>query len=130
MDLNAFLAQDRFAREIGIETLHAEPGLARARLNTTDAHRNSVGLVHGGAIFSLAATAFFAAANAEGTTALGINLGINYLNPVESGTLLAEAVEISRSRKISTCDVRVTNEEEKLIAVFRGTAFLKGRWSE
>ena len=126
MEIDAFLAQDQFAKAIGIETLCAEPGFARTRLETSKMHQNSVGLVHGGAIFSLAATAFFAAANAQGDVAVGIDLGINFLNPVEAGTLYAEAAEISRSRKLSFCEVRVTNEKEELVATLRGTAYIKG----
>lgn len=126
MEIDAFLAQDQFAKAIGIETLRAEPGFARTRLETRKMHQNSVHLVHGGAIFSLAATAFFAAANARGDVAVGIDLGINFLNPVEAGTLYAEAVEISRSRKLSFCEVRVTNEKEEIVATLRGTAYIKG----
>jgi acyl-CoA thioesterase len=39
--------------------------------------------------------------------------------------LYAEATEVSRSRKISTCTVRVTNDTGELIALFQGTAYIK-----
>lgn len=135
MELPPFLEQDRFATAVGIELLHAEPGSARARLRLGDVHRNSVALIHGGAIFTLAASAFFAAVNARGETAVGISLSINFLNPVDGGTLIAEAAEVARSRKLSTCDVRVMKAEGdgiegdgargELVAMLRGTAYIK-----
>jgi acyl-CoA thioesterase len=121
----AGLARDRFAAANGIELIEARPGYARTRLTPGEQHRNCVDLVHGGAIFTLAATAFFAAVNSWGNTALGTNMTISCLRPARGGTLEAEATEVSRSRRLSTCSVRVTDEEQQLVALFQGTAFIK-----
>jgi acyl-CoA thioesterase len=45
--------------------------------------------------------------------------------PVKSGTLYATAEEISNTRKISVYSIRITNEENELIATFQGTAYKK-----
>ena len=119
-----FLNRDQFAAANGVELAEVRPGYARARLTVGPQHFNSVGRVHGGAIFTLAATALFAACCAAGRVVLGINLNITYVQGAEGGILDAEAVEISRSRKIATCTVRVTNQDQALIAQLQGTAYI------
>ena len=90
-------------------------------------HLNSVGTLHGGAVSTLADLAFAAACNAAGEVAVGVNMSITCLKAVRSGTLEAEAVEISRSRKLSTVTVRVTDEQQELVALFQGTAYILGK---
>jgi len=116
---------DRFAATAGVELIDVQPGRATARMEIDRRHMNNLELVHGGAIFTLAAAALFAACNAAGKAAVGINLNISYLEPVRQGTLTAEAVEISRSRKVSTTTVQVLDEEDRLIAQLQGTAYIK-----
>ena len=86
---------------------------------------NNMGLVHGGAIFTLAAFAFGAAAKTSGHAAVGISTNISFLKAARSGTLYAEASEVSRSRRLSVCAVRVTDDAGELIAQFQGTAYVK-----
>ncbi|MEE8452129.1 MAG: PaaI family thioesterase [Thermoguttaceae bacterium] len=121
----AHFENDHFAAAAGVELVDVQPGRATARLVVDRRHMNNLELVHGGAIFTLAAAAMFAACNAAGKAAVGINLNISYLEPVREGTLTAEAVEISRSRKVSTTTVRVLDEQERLIAQLQGTAYIK-----
>ena len=47
------------------------------------------------------------------------------LKATRSGNLYAEAREVSRSRKISTCTVQVTNDAGDLVSLFQGTAYIK-----
>lgn len=119
------LKRDRFAAANGIELVEARPGYARTRVAAGPAHRNSVDLVHGGVLFTLAASAFFAAANAHGRVALGTNMTLSCLRPAVEGPLEAEASEVSRSRRLSTCSVRVTDATGALVALFQGTAYVK-----
>jgi acyl-CoA thioesterase len=70
--------------------------------------------------------AFAAACNAAGQTAVAVSTNLSFLKPTQPGTLLlAEATEVSRSRRLSTCTVRVTNETGELVALFQGTAYIK-----
>ena len=55
------LSKDRYARHSGIELVDVGPGTATVRMRIVDEHRNGVGMVHGGAIFTLADFAFAAA---------------------------------------------------------------------
>jgi acyl-CoA thioesterase len=117
--------RDRFAATSGVELLDLRPGYAKARLEIEDRHLNGVGVVQGGAIFTLADFAFAVACNTSGKVAVGVNMNLSCMKATRSGTLFAEAVEVSRSRRISTCTVRVTNDADDLVAVFQGTAFIK-----
>ena len=58
-------------------------------------HKNSHGTVHGGAIFTLADTAFALASNSHGIPAAAINAHISYVKAATSGTLYAVAEEFS-----------------------------------
>jgi acyl-CoA thioesterase len=89
-------------------------------------HINGVGLVHGGALFTLADFAFAAAANSHVEVAVAINASISYLKGIKTGTLYAEAEEISNSRKISVYTIKVTDEAGRLIAMYQGMAYKKG----
>lgn len=124
-DLWAALGRDRFAAHNGVELLEVRPGYARTQVTVGPDHYNSVEMVHGGLLFTLAAVALFAACNAAGRVAVGINLNLSCLQPAGSGRLVAEAQEVSRSRRLTTCQVRITDEQERLVATLQGTAFLK-----
>jgi len=120
-----FFENDRFAKHSGIEVLEVSEGRAKAKMEIGEKHLNGVGLVHGGAIFTLADLAFAVASNSHGTVALAINVSIAYLKATTKGTLFAEAEEVSRNPKLATYAVRVTNEDDELIALFQGTVYRK-----
>jgi acyl-CoA thioesterase len=118
-------SRDRFAAANGVELLEVAPGRATTRLCLGEQHLNNLDVIHGGAMFTLAAAALFAACNAAGHAAVGINLSISYLKSVTSGTLTAQATEISRSRHLSTCQVQVFNDDGEQVALLTGTAYIK-----
>jgi acyl-CoA thioesterase len=116
---------DRFAASNGMRLIELGPGLARTSLRIEERHLNSLGIVQGGAIFTLADLAFAVACNSGGRVAVAANTNMSFLKATRSGTLTAEATEVARSRKISTCTVRVTDDSGQLIALFQGTAYIK-----
>jgi acyl-CoA thioesterase len=123
--LSEYFRNDRFATCNGMEMVEIRPGYARARMTVGPQHLNSVGVVQGGALFTLADLAFAGACNAAGKLAVGVTMNISCVQATQSGTLTAEAVEIARSRRISTCSVRVVNDRDELVAIFQGTAYIK-----
>lgn len=116
---------DRFAASSGVRLVELRPGYAAAVLALEERHLNSLGIVQGGAIFTLADFAFGAASNASGKVAVAVSTHISFLKATRTGTLYAEASELSRSRRISTCTVRVTDDGGDLVALFQGTAYIK-----
>lgn len=123
--IKEFFKNDRFAEHSGIELMDVAEGFARARLRIQDHHRNGVGIVHGGAIFTLADLAFAVASNSHGTVAVAINAGISFLKAARSGTLVAEAREVSRNPKLASYSISVTDDEGDLVAAFQGMVYRK-----
>jgi acyl-CoA thioesterase len=116
---------DQFGATCGIRLVELRPGFAKTSLVIDDRHLNRVGTVHGGAIFTLADSAFGAATKNGGKGNVAVNTSIAFVKAARSGTLYAEATEIARSRKLSTCSVRVTDDADELVAAFQGTAYIK-----
>jgi acyl-CoA thioesterase len=123
--LKAFSRKDCFAGFIGIELIEAGGGRAKASLSIRDHHRNSIGLVHGGAIFTLADLAFAAAANSRGRTAVAIHCSISYVKAAQGDLLLAEADEVSCGPKIAAYIVRITDAAGEVVSLFEGMAYRK-----
>ena len=88
-------------------------------------HMNSHRTVHGGAIFTLADTAFALASNSHGIPAAAINAHISYLTAARSGTLYAEAEEYAINPKLASYTVQVMSEKGEKIAIFQGMVFRK-----
>jgi acyl-CoA thioesterase len=124
-DLERFVAQDAFARHVGVEMLSYGDGCATARLEVTAHHLNSAGCLHGGAVFALADAVFSAAANSHGALALSIDANISYFEAVTSGILTAEAREAARNPRLATYVIDVRDAAGGLVAHFRGTVYRK-----
>ncbi|HNY79536.1 MAG: PaaI family thioesterase [Sedimentisphaerales bacterium] len=123
--IKEFLKNDRFAEHCGIELVEVGEGRAKTRMKIEDRHLNGVNVVHGGAIFSLADLAFAAASNSHGTVAVAINASIWYVKAGLSGTLFANAREVSLNPKLATYSIEVTDDAGEIIAVFEGMVYRK-----
>ena len=119
------LNNDQFAKFCGIKLLELSAGSAKTRLKIEKQHLNGVGVVHGGAIFTLADFAFAAASNSHGNIALAINANISFTKATVGGILTAIATETSLNSKLATYTVRVTNDEDELVAIFQGMVYRK-----
>jgi acyl-CoA thioesterase len=122
----SFFEHDQFARQNGMRITEAGLGSARTQLTVEARHLNAVGILQGGAVFTLADLAFAIASNSHGVVAVACQADITFFKAVQSGTLTAHAEEISRTRRLSTCVVRVTDESGELVALFKGVAYIKG----
>ncbi len=123
--IKEFFKNDRFAGHSGVELIQVNPGQATARMAIQQSHLNGWGTAHGGAIFTLADFAFAAAANSHGTLAVAVNVSITFMKAARSGTLTAEAREISANPKLASYTVEVRDEQQDLVAVFQGLAYRK-----
>ncbi len=116
--------EDRFPCKLGIELEDVRAGYARVSMFVTPDMHNFNGVTHGGAIFTLADTAFGLASNTRGT-ALAMHISINYVKGTVSGdqlTAIAEEEHLTRSTGIYR--MTVYRGEEK-VAFLRGTVFRK-----
>ena len=115
---------DNFARENGISLVSCKPGHAIVKVEITERHLNGAGVVHGGLLFTLADFAFAAATNSYGNVALSINATMSFFEKSDSGTIIAEAIEVARSNKLIHCDISIRQENGTLLANFKGTAYV------
>ena len=120
-----FFEKDTWARDAGIELLEVSTGRAKVRMQVEGRHKNSHGTVHGGAIFTLADTAFALASNSHGIPAAAINAHISYVKSASGGTLYADAEEFSINPKIATYTVEITDGDGEKIAIFQGMVYRK-----
>ena len=116
---------DAYAQAAGIELVDTGDGRAAVKMHIEDRHKNSHGTVHGGAIFTLADTAFALASNSHGVPAAAINAHISFVRSATSGTLFARAEEFSINPKIATYTVTVTDDAGEKIAIFQGMVYRK-----
>jgi acyl-CoA thioesterase len=120
-----YFKNDRFAERANIELLSVSPRCARAKMTLHGHHLNGYGTVQGGAIFTLADFAFAAASNSHGTVAVAINVSITFMKAGQTGTLWAEAKEISRNYKLGSYTVEVKDDTGDMVALFQGLVYRK-----
>ena len=119
------LKNDRFARHTDIELLTVATGHATAKMALHPYHQNGLGTVQGGAIFTLADFCFAAACNSHGTVAVALNVSITFMKAATTGTLWAEAKEVSKNFKVGAYAVEVKDDQGDLVAQFQGLAYRK-----
>jgi len=120
------VANEPFARKMGLRLLKIEPGYALVEMALDSDMANIFDMTHGGAIFSLIDEAFEISCNSHGSVAVALSMTITYHNPpTKAGVLRAESKEIYRSRKTATYDIKVTENENTLIASCQALAYRK-----
>ncbi len=122
--LKSMLKNDRFSRWLGLEIEDHGKGYCRLRCRIREEMLNGFGTVHGGILFSAADSAFAFACNSHGYVTVALEASISFMVAVRSGAVLTvEAREIHRGNKTGFYEVRITGEEEKLVAIFKGIAY-------
>jgi len=104
-------------------------GYARLTMNIEKKHLQFLKTVHGGAIGSLAdSAAAWATIGSAGqrATPVTVEMKINYLAPVESGRLTAEARIVHKGLKTTLSDVEVKDEKGRLVAKSLVTYYVRG----
>lgn len=117
---------DRFANLIGFDILEVKPGYARLSMKVEEKHLNSLDITQGGAIFTLADTAFALASNSHGKVAVALNVSINFLKATTLGSLLTvTAQEEKVTRSTGLYRMEVTDETGDLVCLAEGLVFRK-----
>jgi acyl-CoA thioesterase len=125
-------AEDTATRHVGMQLLEVTPGRAKLSLTVRDEFTNGHGMCHGGYIFILADSAFAFACNSHNQRAVAASAAIEFIAAAQRGDLLtAECAEQSRGGRSGLYDTRVTDQNGRLIALFRGrSATIRGRFVE
>ena len=124
-ELKRLFKTDKYAELSNIELLTAGPGHATAKMTLQPHHLNALKTVQGGAIFTLADFTFAVACNSHGTMAVALNVNITFMKAATTGTLRAEARELSKNFKVGSYTVEIKDDAGDLVALFQGLAYRK-----
>lgn len=117
LEANYVVKHDKLVRLLGMKIESASPEFARVSMPILEHHRNGMGAVHGGAIFSLADAAFGAAANSGRSSAVvSLCSSIEFLRAALKGPLAAEARAVRLGGHIASYDVQVFDGDGLLVA--------------
>jgi len=127
MDIQELLNKnDRFAANAGCRITEADEQHAVAEMTVTAEHLNGGHVCQGGALFTLADLAIAALMNYSGQLTFGIGNSIMYVSSAKEGDVLrAEACHVANHPKVPSVEVRVTNQEGRLICHVTGMGYRK-----
>lgn len=116
-----------FARALNLKLVEIDEGASAVEMVFDPVSMGNIfNMAHGGVIFALIDEAFETACNAYGTVAVALNMNITYMaSPTPGSRLRAEAKEVSRTRKIGTYEIKVTDQDGKLLAVCQALCYRK-----
>jgi acyl-CoA thioesterase len=115
---------DMASQDIGMSVEVTGPGRAVARFEIRENMVNGYDICHGGYLFTLADSAFAFACNTYDRITVASGASIDFITPARLGDrLVATASERSRGGRTGIYDVTVTNQNDELIAVFRGRSY-------
>ncbi len=126
MDLKEFFKRDRFAVMAGCELIEIRQGYARAKMTVEEHHLNGGDFCQGGAFFTLADLAFAAAVNSHLVLTVSTSSNITYFRSVPLGeTVYAEATELVNHHRMPYAEVRITDSQQRLVALFTSGGYRK-----
>jgi len=119
--LSALAARNGVAHDLGVELVEGRLGYARLALTVQDRMVGGHGICQGGYIFTLADMTGAYACLTHNRQTVTQTAHITYVSPAQRGErLVAEAVELTRTKRSATYDVRVAAADGRLVALFRG----------
>ena len=124
---DTMMENDRASQALGIEVDIPEAGVAVATMTVRDDMLNGFDVAHGGLIFALADTAFAFACNAYDNQSVAASAQVEFLRPARGGDVLfARAGEDHRGRRNGYYSIEVRNQDDELVALFRGRSVATG----
>ncbi|MDR1067835.1 MAG: PaaI family thioesterase [Clostridiales Family XIII bacterium] len=127
--IRGFFTGDRYLMLTGIRIDAVGEDAAALSFDIADMHYNAGGVVQGGAIYTLADSAFAVASNAahiargEKKITVSQSASISYLRPARGARLIANASKISGGNRISVYSIEVTDELGTKVAHMTGNAY-------
>ena len=118
------LNQDYFSQWMGIKLIEVREKYCLLEMPVKQEMINGLKTVHGGITFAFADSALAFSSNNTNDASVALNCTINFTKAVKLGdTLFAESILISDTRKTGIYDISIRNQEQILVASFRGTVY-------
>lgn len=122
--LATMLAKDNFSKWLGIIIDEYKEGYCKLHFTIREEMLNGFGIVHGGAVFAAADSAFAFACNSHGQLTVALDVTISFIKTAVTGDVITvEAREVHRGNKTGFYDITITNEQNEIIAIFKGTSY-------
>ncbi len=123
---NKMYNNDDFSQWLGIEALEIGDGRCTLQMTVRHEMTNGFDIAHGGISYSFADSAFAFASNSRGQHAVSIETSISHTAAIKPGDILtAICVEDNLSPKLAQYRVTVTNQNDDVVALFKGTVYRK-----
>ena len=115
---------DPFSKWLGIERVEDGAGKSILKMTVRKEMLNGFDVAHGGICYSLADSALAFAANGHGIQSLSIDTSISHTKKVVEGDVLtAKANELNLLKRTGVYQVEVTNQNNEIVALFKGTVY-------
>lgn len=119
------LANDAFSQLLGMKIKALDLGYCQLSCEVSAQTTNGFQIAHGGLTYSLADSALAFAANTRGFQCMSIDTQISHIAKVQLGdSLTATCTEIHRGKRTGVYEVKIENQQQKLVALFKGTVFV------
>ena len=117
---------DTITKHLGIEFTEAGEGYLTARMPVDGRTHQPFGILHGGASVVLAESLGSVASwmlldDPTKQRAVGLEVNANHLRAVRSGWVYGRCTPIHTGRTTHVWDIRITDEQEKLVCISRLT---------
>ena len=118
-----------FARALDMKLVELADGFSAVEMTYEPGRMDNLfGRAHGGALFALIDEAFETVCQTDGTVTVALNVSVTYVSSPEAGARLrAEARQVSSTKRTAGYDIRVTDQEGRLMATCQSLAYRTGK---
>ncbi len=122
------LNQDYFSQWLDIKLIDIKENYCLIEMPIKREMINGLKTVHGGVTFSFADSALAFSSNNSGDAAVALNCVINFTKAGKEGDIFrAESILVNDTRKTAIYDIKITNQNNELVAKFVGTVYKIGK---
>jgi acyl-CoA thioesterase len=118
---------DAFSQWLGIQVIEVKHGYSKIKMIIRPEMVNGFGIIHGGVTFAFGDSAFAFACNNGNKLSVALDVNISFTKAVMVGDeLIATATTIHSGRSTGVYQININNQNNELVASFKGTCFRNG----
>ncbi len=119
---------DPFSKLLDMQLVSINEGYCSLKMCVKPTMLNGFAIAHGGISYSLADSTLAFASNSRGIQSVSIETSISHLAKVYAGDeLISQSEEINWNTKTGLYMIKIINQEQKTIALFKGTVYRTGK---
>lgn len=117
-----------FREGIDLTLIQSGGGASEVSLAVKPSHMNAVGVLHGGAVFTLVDTGMACALMdmlRQGETCVSVEIKVNNIAPIRAGTIVARSSVGHRGTTLAHIETDVRTSHGRLVAKGLGTFYIR-----